>query len=701
LNMTTKKYLSASHRDPGKAAAVPGRAGVSGFRATAIGITAVGFASWSAAAVTPADLVVTHGKIYTEDASHSTVSALAVRDGRIVFTGTDAEAASYIGPHTAVRRADGRLVLPGLVDAHIHPPGMIEFDTCNLGAKALSLAEIASAVRTCIAKLHVAPGEWVNVAQWEYGAGNAPDGLHPDLRAALDAASSKNPIQMVGWDFHHGAFNSMALSLAKNSRGETVGYSKVTLATDFATFASYIGIRSDGEPSGSVNDQGRLPIDTSQLSRDHDAKLLLHPELIAERLNSDGITAVQDAATHPASYALYDALMASGKLTFRLNMAQHLEPEEFRNSAGDIDYDRLFAEADAVRAKYSQNPLIAADALKVFADGSIEGDPNAVPPPLGNSPRLRPYEQPIFARDAKGLLYVKGYVDVGSPTCDYVRAHGDQYSTEAQVHAFIEQYGFHPAQCIISYGLPEHSPAVFNEYIKRGHLRQYTIHIHVIGEAATQMAVDALEAARAADGKSDRPDTLAHIEFGTPADVARMGKDHLYIAYTYSWMYAEPDGYDMTLIPFYNRVTGTGFAALHDPNSEFEKNYYPVKTSKDAGAVLMAGSDAPVLTTDPQPFVNMEFAVTRAKHGLPPTSPWQRINIRDVLDAYTINGANGLRRGDEIGSLVPGKSADFIIVDQDVLALADAGHADRIGQTRVLETWFRGKLVYEASKHAK
>jgi predicted amidohydrolase YtcJ len=115
----------------------------------------------------------------------------------------------------------------------------------------------------------------------------------------------------------------------------------------------------------------------------------------------------------------------------------------------------------------------------------------------------------------------------------------------------------------------------------------------------------------------------------------------------------------------------------------------------------MAGSDAPVLTTDPQPFVNMEFAVTRAKHGLPPTSPWQRINIRDVLDAYTINGANGLRRGDEIGSLVPGKSADFIIVDQDVLALADAGHADRIGQTRVLETWFRGKRVYEAGKHAE
>jgi hypothetical protein len=51
--------------------------------------------------------------------------------------------------------------------------------------------------------------------------------------------------------------------------------------------------------------------------------------------------------------------------------------------------------------------------------------------------------------------------------------------------------------------------------------------------------------------------------------------------------------------------------------------------------------------------------------------------------------------------LVPGKSADFIMVDQDVLALAAAGHADRIGQTRVLETWFRGKLVYKAGKHTE
>jgi predicted amidohydrolase YtcJ len=206
------------------------------------------------------------------------------------------------------------------------------------------------------------------------------------------------------------------------------------------------------------------------------------------------------------------------------------------------------------------------------------------------------------------------------------------------------------------------------------------------------MALDALEAAWKSDGKHDRPDALAHVQFVAPADMARLNK--VYIAYTYSWMYAEPEGYDLSLIPFYNKVQGRGFEALHDPNSPYEQNVYPVKATKDAGAVLIAGSDAPVLSNDPRPFVNMEFALTRAKRGLPPTSPWQRIGIRDVLDAYTINGARGLQRENEIGSLEVGKSADFVIVDQDVVALADRDQPGKVGDTKVLQTWFMGKQVY-------
>ena len=70
----------------------------------------------------------------------------------------------------------------------------------------------------------------------------------------------------------------------------------------------------------------------------------------------------------------------------------------------------------------------------------------------------------------------------------------------------------------------------------------------------------------------------------------------------------------------------------------------------------------------------------------------------DVLDAYTINGARTMGRAAEIGSLEAGKSADFIIIDQNILALGDEGHPDRIGATKVLETWFMGKKVYSAPR---
>jgi len=65
-----------------------------------------------------------------------------------------------------------------------------------------------------------------------------------------------------------------------------------------------------------------------------------------------------------------------------------------------------------------------------------------------------------------------------------------------------------------------------------------------------------------------------------------------------------------------------------------------------------------------------------------------------VLDAYTINGARMLGRDQDFGSLEAGNSADFVILDRDILALADGGHADEVGATRVLETWFQGRRVY-------
>ena len=660
-------------------------------------LAATGQAGVARPPAAPADLLLSGAKIYTENARRDVAEALAIKDGKIIFIGSERMAAAYIGPATKRISGGGRLVLPGLIDSHIHPLATIEFNGCNLHSKAMSLAEISATVHACIVDSHVPAGHWVSVSHWEMLAGNAPDPHHPDLRAALDAASSSNPIAVSGWDGHHGGFNSLALAKARDASGQTIGLTRATLARQFADIKAYVGIRPDGEPNGVLTDRGKQVIDTSQIAIDQHNQLLEQPYLVAERLSSDGITAVQDAAARPTSYQIYDALQKSGRMSFRLNIAQLFEPETFRDASGDVDYPRLFVQADAVRSKYVGNPLIKADVIKVFADGVVEADPTAVPPTLGNSPRLVPYLQPIFVRNPQGRLTISGYVDPASPACDFARSRPNEFGTDAAIERFMRINGFHPGQCAISYGVPQHDPAIFNDYVRQAHLHDYTLHIHAISDGAVRMAVNAIEAARAADGKGDRPDTIAHVEFGNPVDIARAGHDHLFIAWTFSWIYAEPDGFDLTVVPFYNHVTGTSFAEMHAPDSAFERDYYPVVTAKNAGVITVAGSDAPVLTTDPQPFVNMEFAVTRARHGLPPTSPWQRLTIRQVLDAYTIDGARALGRDREIGSLEVGKSGDFILLDQDIVALADAGHADRIGQTKVLSTWFMGREVYRSA----
>jgi predicted amidohydrolase YtcJ len=210
-----------------------------------------------------------------------------------------------------------------------------------------------------------------------------------------------------------------------------------------------------------------------------------------------------------------------------------------------------------------------------------------------------------------------------------------------------------------------------------------------------RLAVDAIEGARSADGVTTTPDAIAHLQVVPPEEIARIGRDHIFTVYTYSWATAVPE-YDLSVTPFVEHLKGATHADFHNPDLAYEKAFYPAKSTRDAGGVLAAGSDAPVGTRDPQPFVNMQIGVTRAEPGFPPANPWERLTIRDMIEAYTMGGARAMGRADEIGSLEVGKSADFILVDQDILALADEGRPEAVGKTHVLETWFRGRRVYAA-----
>ncbi|MBS0612316.1 MAG: amidohydrolase family protein, partial [Proteobacteria bacterium] len=274
---------------------------------------------------------------------------------------------------------------------------------------------------------------------------------------------------------------------------------------------------------------------------------------------------------------------------------------------------------------------------------------------------------------------VTGYVDTTSPICVQVRARFASYEQPAVRRQFLRRHGFYPSQCRISQGSLQDPRKVIMAYVEQAHRAGFTIHVHVIGDAAVRTAIDAIEAARAADGIATQPDTLAHLQFVAPEDIQRLGRDHLYAAFTYSWATWEYE-YNMRLFPFLA------------PGAE--ERMYPVRSVQQAGGVLVAGSDAPVSDRDPIPFRNMAIAVTRALPGNQALNLRESIDIRDVLDAYTIAGAHSLARDGEIGSLQPGKSADFAVLDRDILELGDHGRAAQIADTRVLETWFQGRIVY-------
>ena len=589
----------------------------------------------------------------------------------------------------------GRLVLPGLIDSHIHPIDIVDLDICDLDSKPMPLKELTAFVAQCLARYKTPPGQRLVVHQWNYTAGNQPDAQHPTLRAALDAVSTKVQIQLLGNDAHHSAFNSLGLAQAKNTKQQTIGLSKATLAGEFAEYKALVGVDGSGEPNGAVNEDARYLINPHSMLYTELAEVAKAPERIPQKLNRAGITGIMDAMASPDGVPVYDKLYADGNLSIRLTLAQFYDPSRTRTPDGKVDYDSMVAQAKAIRAHYAQNPLIQANYIKLFADGVLEGNPFSVPPTLPNAAALKPFLQPIF-----------GAGFGGSRHRNRLRRHNiaNVYGCprpSGEIRGRCGRECVHQGPQTSSRPMPDlsgqlqHSREIILEYIKRMHLAGFNVHIHAISNRSVRTAIDAIEAARAADGVSTTRDSLAHLQLVDPSDVERIGRDHLYIAFTYAWMDTDPD-YDVTVVPFFEKVSGNSYAALHRPGSYFESNTYPVRAVKAAGGILTAGSDAPVETRDPRPFINITRAITRAISDQPALSRHQSITIRDAIEAYTINGARMLGRDGEAGSLEVGKSADFIVVDRDIVSLGDGAHPEDIAHTRVLATWFQGKRVYGA-----
>jgi predicted amidohydrolase YtcJ len=109
---------------------------------------------------------------------------VAVQDDRIAFLGTDADVGRWQGAKTRVVDLHGQMMMPGLVDAHVHAFSVVQPDVCDLQRRPMPLAALAEFVRACVARYQVPKGEWLKVMLWNFSEGNEPDPRHPTLTSA-------------------------------------------------------------------------------------------------------------------------------------------------------------------------------------------------------------------------------------------------------------------------------------------------------------------------------------------------------------------------------------------------------------------------------------------------------------------------------------------------------------------------------------
>ena len=632
------------------------------------------------------DVIFHNGRIYTADAQQRIVSALAIGADRIVARGSDSEMLSLRGADTRVVDLQGRLMVPGLHDSHIHSVGVIQYESCNLESRAVDLRELSAFVRACLERMAIPEGEWLSVRQWSFGENNLPAGGYANLREALDAAAPRHPVILLGNDGHHNATNSQGLARATTAEGERVGLSASTLQRHFAELTPFVGVDRRGEPDGAINEGAYRALGAPGIM---DADVSLIAERAAQlpaRLNSLGITSMQDAAVAPAIQPVYDALLASGPVPLRIRLAQYLLPEDYMDAEGELDMDRLLADAAATRDKYAAHPNIDANSLKYFVDGVLEGNPLADPPTLPNAAVLGHLHQPRFSLDVQSQqIELTGYVDPAGEACQGWRQGG------GDADRFMSVQGFHPDQCQRSRGVMFAPEAVTHEFTRAADAAGFAIHFHAIGDRSVRTAVDAI-ARVTPEGTSVNRHSMTHLQLVADEEIERLGELKIPLAFTFAWA-RSAFMYDATVIPFIEQLSS--LEDMYNPEGYYYQHVYPARSIQQAGGILAAGSDAPVETDDPRPFENIEAAVTRDR-GEGVLNPEERLDIRSAIDAYTINGARLLGQQALTGSLEPGKKADLVVLDRDIIALAESGRASEIHATQALQTWFDGRKVYES-----
>ena len=544
----------------------------------------------------PSNIIITNANVYTVDDKGTTAEAVVVQDGVIEYVGDEAGAMEYEDGDSRVIDANGGTVMPGSVDAHMHPV-MSSVQYCfEIGLQEyFSHEEYLKAIEDFV-KEH--PDQEVYT-----GAGfmrSLYDSVGP-RKEDLDKISPDKPIMLTSADGHSTWVNSKALEMA-GITAETEDPEGGIIQRDPET----------GEPSGLLQESAaKLVADLKpEYTKDQYKEAITW---LQEWLNERGITTIYDASIgleDEAVYMAYQEMAEAGELTVR------------------------------VRGIWSMAPEMG---FKFFADQVLE----------------------------EGTAYIDG-----------------QYS---------EEYGG-------GSGIKVWDDDVLEELFTKIDAAGYQIHIHQIGNAAATYALDALEAAREANGENDSRHTFVHTQYVSDENIARMAELNMNAIIAPYWSVRDDYYYDIY-------VPAVG--------QEAADNMYPAQSFVDAGLNVATHSDffvtepdlgwlyySAVTRTLPQKIFDFwyegmdgyvrttdrEAVAEGDEYVIGPLKPYDEcMKLEDIVKASTYGGAYACFMEDEIGSLEKGKKADLLILDQNIFE----SDIEDVSNLKVKTTIFDGKVVFE------
>ncbi len=504
-------------------------------------------------------------------------SLLIGDDGKVIRTFSKVRSPAHSGPRID---AQGRTLLPGLIDAHGHVMGLglaaLRLDLTGTG----SLAELQSRLQDYAA---ANPDGWIVGRGWNQE-------LWADKRfptaADLDSVVPGRPVALERVDGHALVVNRAALKQAG-----------ITAAT-----RDPVGGRIErdqaGHPTGLLIDaamalvESRIPAPSAA---DRERALAKAQDLLL----ATGLTAVADMGTSAEDWVAMNSAAQSGRLQLRI-----------MGYAAGVDA------MPATPSAWLHGDHLRMVGVKLYADGALGSRGAWLKRPYADKP------------DTRGLRFL----------------------TDAELRA----------------------------QANRAAAAGFQLAIHAIGDAANAQVISTYEALRKTYA-GDRRWRIEHVQVVDRADIPRIGRARIIAS----------------MQPVHQTSDRTMAEARLDPPRL--AGAYAWNSIAKSGGILAFGSDFPV--ESPNPFPGLAAAVSRQDpNGIPPGGwrPEERVSLEQALAGFTRNAAFAGFAEDRIGSLEPGKWADFILVDRDPTRV----NPQELAATEVFETWVAGKKVWQRSASA-